>query len=370
MSAAAFGLPVLVTSLAGVAAVLSSRVSERLRIPAPAFFLFAAAAAADIWPRLGGLSFGLMEDIVSVALAVILFDGGMRVGWRRLRAVAGPTLWIGVPGTLITAAGVAAAAHLVLALEWRTAVLLGAALAPTDPAVLFSVLGRREVAGRGGALLEGESGSNDPVSIAVLAALAIYGLATAAHGSGFLAVFIAGALIGHARAPYRREIARFHSSLASLAEIVAFILLGLTIQLHSLAEHWVWLAGLVLAALLALVVRPLLVGVLLWPVRLRRGERLAVLWAGLKGAVPILLGAFIVEAGAPGAQRLYEIIFVVVAFSVIVQGGTVPWLLRRLRVPLRTIEPGPWSLGIRFQHEPEGVHRFGRDRAQRHPQPA
>ncbi len=418
MSAAAFGLPVLVTSLAGVAAVLSSRVSERLRIPAPAFFLFAAAAAADIWPRLGGLSFGLMEDIVSVALAVILFDGGMRVGWRRLRAVAGPTLWIGVPGTLITAAGVAAAAHLVLALEWRTAVLLGAALAPTDPAVLFSVLGRREVAGRGGALLEGESSSNDPVSIAVLAALlgtsqtglaaaghvaaellsqlaigtvagaaggwallvfmrrvplpseglyplrvlasalAIYGLATAAHGSGFLAVFIAGALIGHARAPYRREIARFHSSLASLAEIVAFILLGLTIQLHSLAEHWVWLAGLVLAALLALVVRPLLVGVLLWPVRLRRGERLAVLWAGLKGAVPILLGAFIVEAGAPGAQRLYEIIFVVVAFSVIVQGGTVPWLLRRLRVPLRTIEPEPWSLGIRFQHEPEGLHRF------------
>src|SRR6266568_3161694 len=158
MSAAAFGLPVLVTSLAGV--------------------------AADIWPRLGGLSFGLMEDIVSVALAVILFDGGMRVGWRRLRAVAGPTLWIGVPGTLITAAGVAAAAHLVLALEWRTAVLLGAALAPTDPAVLFSVLGRREVAGRGGALLEGESGSNDPVSIAVLAALlgtSQTGLAAAGH---------------------------------------------------------------------------------------------------------------------------------------------------------------------------------------------
>jgi potassium/hydrogen antiporter len=93
-------------------------------------------------------------------------------------------------------------------------------------------------------------------------------------------------------------------------------------------------------------------------VRLSRGERLFVLWAGLKGAVPILLGAFIVEAGAPGAQRLYQIIFVVVAFSVVVQGGTVPWLLRRLRVPLRTIEPEPWSLGIRFQHEPEGLHRF------------
>ncbi len=171
MSTAAFGGGVLATALAGVVAVLSSRVSERLRIPAPAFFLIAAAAAADLWPRLGGLSFTAVDQVVSVALAVILFDGGMRVGWRRMKSVAGPTLWIGVAGTLVTAGGVAVLAHLILALDWRVALLLGAALAPTDPAVMFSVLGRREVAGRGGALLEGESGSNDPVSIALLAAL-------------------------------------------------------------------------------------------------------------------------------------------------------------------------------------------------------
>jgi potassium/hydrogen antiporter len=115
---------------------------------------------------------------------------------------------------------------------------------------------------------------------------------------------------------------------------------------------------LVLAVLLSVVIRPLLVGMLLRRVRLRRGERLFVLWAGLKGAVPILLGASIVEAGVTGAHRLHEIIFVVVAFSVIVQGGTVPWLLRRLRIPLRTVEPEPWSLGIRFRHEPEGLHRY------------
>ncbi len=189
-------------------------------------------------------------------------------------------------------------------------------------------------------------------------ALAIYGLATAAHGSGFLAVFVAGLLIGDARAPYKREIARFHSSLAHLAEILAFAVLGLTIQLNSLSRDWAWLIGLVLAALLALVIRPLLVGALLRRVRLRRGERLFIGWAGLKGAVPILLGASIVQAEVPGAQCLYAIIFVVVTFSVIVQGGTVPWLLRRLRIPLRTVEPEPWSLGIRFQHEPEGLHRF------------
>jgi cell volume regulation protein A len=189
-------------------------------------------------------------------------------------------------------------------------------------------------------------------------ALAIYGLAAVAHGSGFLAVFVAGVLAGDGRAPYKREITRFHSSLASLAEIVAFTMLGLTVQLHTLGHHWVWLTGLVLAALLALVIRPLLVGALLWPLRLLRSERMFMLWAGLKGAVPILLGAFIVQAGVPDAHRIYEIIFVVVAFSVIVQGGTLPPLLSKLRIPLRVVEPEPWSLGVRFQHRPEGVHRF------------
>src|SRR5579862_5671864 len=98
MGTTAFGLGVLVTALAGVVAVLSSRVSERLRIPAPAFFLIAAAAAADLWPRLGGLSFTTVDHVVSVALAIILFDGGMRVGWRRMKTAVGPVLWTGVAG--------------------------------------------------------------------------------------------------------------------------------------------------------------------------------------------------------------------------------------------------------------------------------
>ena len=413
-----FGLAVLVAALTGIAAVLSSRVSERLRIPAPAFFLIGAAAVSDIWPRLGNLGFGAVEQVVTVALAVILFDGGLRMGWRRFRPVAVATVWIGVAGTLVTAAAAAVVAHFLFSFGWRLALLLGTALAPTDPAVVFSVLGRREIGGRSGVLLQGESGANDPVGIALLVALltaagtglgaaghvaeefalqmavgivagvaggwallvfmrrvplpseglyplrvlagalAIYGLATVAHGSGFLAVFIAGILIGDERAPYKGEIARFHSSLASLAELVAFVMLGLTIHLHALPHGGAWLIGLALAALLAFVIRPLLVGVLLWPVRLRPGERVFVLWTGLKGAVPILLGAFIVQARVTGAPRIYEIIFVVVAFSVIVQGAAVPGLARRMGVPLHTIEPEPWSLSIRFQEEPEGLHRF------------
>jgi cell volume regulation protein A len=106
-----------------------------------------------------------------------------------------------------------------------------------------------------------------------------------------------------------------------------------------------------------LVVRPLLVGLLLVPVRLAWGERLFVLWAGLKGAVPILLGSFLLTAEVPDASRLYAIVVVVVAFSVIVQGSLVPTVAARLGVPMRTVEPEPWSLGVRFRQEPRGLCR-------------
>ena len=413
-----FGSAILLVAVVGTIAVLSNRLGERVRVPAPAIFLLCAAVASDLWTPLARVPIPTVEQVVTVALTVILFDGGLNIGWRRFRSAAGATVWIGVAGTLVTAAAVAAPAHYALGIDWRVALLLGTALAPTDPAVVFSVLGRREIAGRTGTLLEGESGANDPVGIALLVALlsatgggmsaaghvavqfvaqmvigagvgvlggmlllvfmrrvplpseglyplrvlfgalAIYGLATVADGSGFLAVFTAGILLGDERAPYKREIERFHASLASLAEIVAFTMLGLTVSLRDLPDGGAWWIGLVLAVALAFVIRPLFVGVLLWPVRLRRGERIFVLWTGLKGAVPILLGTFIVQAGVPGAHRAYEIIFVVVAFSVIVQGGLMPTLARRLRIPLRVVEPEPWSLGVRFQEEPEGLYRF------------
>lgn len=412
-----FGLAVLVAALVGLAAVFSHRLSEWVRIPAPAIFLVTAAIASDLWPALGKLSVDAVQQIVTLALAVILFDGGMHIGWRRFRPAAAATVWIGVAGTLVTAGAVAFCAYALFGLDWRAALLVGTALAPTDPAVVFSVLGGREVAGRTGTLLEGESGANDPVGIALMTALlaaggsglgaagtvavqfglqmvvgivvgvagggvllwlmrrlslpyeglyplrvlagalAIYGAATAAKGSGFLAVFIAGILIGDEPAPFRGDIRRFHSALSSMAEIVAFILLGLTVRLADLADRNTWLVGLALAALLVFAIRPLLVGLLLWPIRLRLGERLFVLWTGLRGAVPILLGVFILSAEISDASRLYEIIFVVVAFSVIVQGSLVPTMARQLKIPLRRIELEPWSLGVRLRHEPEAVQR-------------
>jgi cell volume regulation protein A len=394
-----FGGIVLLVSVAFSLAVVSNRLSERLRVPAAAFFLLAAALASDLWPELGdALSIRDVERIAVVALIVILFDGGMRVGWSRFRESAVPIVSLGLVGTFLTAGLMTLAAHYLLDFSWETSGLLGAALAPTDPAVMFSVFGRKEIGGRTGTILEGESGANDPVGIALmLAAISvamdgstslehavgefflqlglgvvfgvagayflmfilrhvvlpnaalyplrtlafaglIYGLTTVAHGSGFLAVYIAGILIGDARVPAKRAIERFHTSLASLAEIVVFIALGLTVDLTLLGENKRWLDGLILAVVLAFIARPLAVGPLLMPVKLSAAERLFVMWSGLKGAVPIFLAALAVINGVDDANRIYGIVFVVVAFSVLLQGASIPWVAARLGIPMRTHE--------------------------------
>jgi cell volume regulation protein A len=408
-----FAVIVAAAALAVLAATASSRISERIRVPTPAIFLVAASLLADLFPRLGGLSVETNQRIVTVALILILFDGGMHIGLRRFRPVAGPVLWVGIAGTFATAGAVAVAAHTLFGFDWRAALLLGTALAPTDPAVVFSVLGRREIAGRTGTLLEGESGANDPVGIALMLvllgstgggaaavahgalefslqmvlgiafgvaggfalrwllrhlpmpnealyplravafALLLYGACTVAHGSGFLAV-----LVGDTRAPYKREIERFTAATSSLAEIVAFTVLGLSIPLSAAFGDGHGWTGLGLAALLVLVVRPVFLGVVLAPVRLRRGERAFVLWSGLRGAVPILLGTYVLTEGVPGAGRIYAVIFVVVLVSVVVQGGLVPTFARLWHVPMRVVEPEPWALGMRFRDEPEGLHRY------------
>jgi cell volume regulation protein A len=390
-----FGEIVLVVAAGFSLALFGRAITERLAIPGAALFLVAAAAASDLIPRLHeAISVVTVERIGVVALVVILFDGGLDIGWRRFRAAAVPILSLGVLGTFATAGLVAVAAHALLGLSWTTSGLLGAALAPTDPAVTFSVLGGREIAGRTGTILKGESGANDPVGIALMigmielattdggsiwtvlrefavemaggtlvgiagaallvplvrrvplpspalyplrmlaAAGVIYGAATLVHGSGFLAVLVAGILVGDARLPHRAATDGVLSSLGSLAEITMFVALGITIDLSELFEGDAWFEGLALAALLAFAIRPLVVGGLLLPVRLDRGERLFVMWSGLKGAVPILLAALALIGGVDDGSEIYGIVFVVVLFSVLVQGTLVPAVAARLGVPM------------------------------------
>ena len=388
---------VLVVSGGLLLALIATKLNERFPVPEPAVFLLLAAVASDVFPELGErLSIREVERIGVVALIVILFNGGTLVGWRRFRVAAVPIFTLGLLGTLATAGVIAVAAHYLFDFSWTTAGILGAALSPTDPAVMFSVLGNKEIRGRTGTILEGESGVNDPVGIALMigmielakdadasfwvvveefsvemsvglaaglvgavalrpllrfslptpalyplrtlaAAGVIYGAAAAAHGSGFLAVFVAGVALGDADVPLRDQIERFHTSLASLAEVVVFVALGLTIDLTELLTSRWLLEGLALAVILAVVARPLAVGPLLLPMHMRRNERLFVIWGGLRGAVPILLAAFALLAAVEDAQRVYDIVFVVVAFSVIVQGSSIPFVARRLGIPMRQV---------------------------------
>jgi potassium/hydrogen antiporter len=168
----------------------------------------------------------------------------------------------------------------------------------------------------------------------------LYGVTGLAHGSGFLAVFVAGVLFGDLRAPYKGEVERFHKSLANLAEITMFAVLGLTISLGGFTKNHVWLDGLLLAVVLAFVARPVTVGLLTLPMRFRWGERLFVMWGGLRGAVPILLGTLALLEGIEDGERVYDIIFVVVAFSVLVQGTSIPYVAPRLGIGMRDIDPG------------------------------
>src|SRR6187200_910302 len=306
-------------------ALVATKLSDRYPIPAPALFLLLALAIPVAIPQIK-----TVERIGVVALIVILFDGGMTIGWRRFRRAAVPIASLGIVGTLATAAVLAGCAHYLFDFSWTTSWILGAALSPTDPAVMFSILGDKEIRGRTGTILEGEAGVNDPVGIALMigiiefatsdggsywgivqefalemtiglavglagtaaliflmrhvrlpseglyplrtlaAAGVIYGLASVAHGSGFLAVFIAGLALSDLELPYKRQIQLF--------------------------DEGIWSDGLLLAIALAFVARPLGLAPLLWPMRMRLGEKLFLAWGGLKGAVPILLAAFVILA--------------------------------------------------------------------------
>ena len=388
----------LAVSAALFAALVCMRLADRVSLPYAALILVVTAliASASTYVQ-SALSVAEVQDVATVALVVILFDGGFQIGATRFRRSLRPILALGVLGTFLTAGVIAVAARYLLGFSWIEAGLVGAAIAPTDPAVTFSVFSGREIRGRSGTILQGEAGMNDPVGIALMIGMIelaqesdgsfwivvrefavemsiglavgvaggllarpvlsrlrltglalypirvlavaglVYGIAAVAGGSGFLAVFVAGVLLGDASVLRKGEIESFLSSIGVLAEIAVFIALGLTIAEADLGLD-TWVDGLVLAVIVAFLARPLAVLPLLLPERLTRGERLFIAWGGLKGAVPILLGALALLGGVEGAKNIYGIVFIVVLFSVIVQGATVPYVARRLRIRFRRID--------------------------------
>ncbi len=328
-------------------------------------------------------NFGLTYVVGSVALAIILFDGGLRTSRESLRLAAGPAITLATIGVMLTAALTGLAAAPLLGLSLAEGALLGAIVGSTDAAAVFPLLNRRSTAieRRVGATLEVESGFNDPmavfltvmlveslaargsfssteaaglflsqmaggaaigaaggmallwavnrVSIAtglypilvLTAAVFVFALATTVGASGFLAVYLTGMVFGLGRHRARQHIARFHDGLAWLSQIVMFLLLGLLVTPSNLLDDLV--PALLVAAALILIARPLAVLLCLLPFRFSPSEIAFTGWVGLRGAVPIFLATIPVVAGLEDASTYFNVAFVVVIASLIVQGWTI-----------------------------------------------
>lgn len=371
--------------------IASSKLSARLGLPVLVLFLLIGMLAGDA--GIGGVSFnspGAAHALGTLALAIILFDGGLQTPTASIKKVWKPASLLATLGVLITAAVTGVAAAYVLNLPIMEGLLLGAIVGSTDAAAVFSLLRNAgiHIRERLKATLEIESASNDPMAIfltvglleilvndmepgvgllqmfllqmgvgaavglgvgwasvqiinrihlvasglypVMVAAcgLLAFGLAANLNGSGFLAIFLAGVVIGNSRFVFQRSTFLFHDGLAWLSQITMFVVLGLLINPPSLFE--VWLEGLVIAAVLVLVARPLAVVPILALFGFKKAEIALVSWVGLRGSVPIILAIFPLMFGLPGAELIFNVVFFVVLISATIQGSTLPWVARKL----------------------------------------
>jgi potassium/hydrogen antiporter len=382
--------------------VIFSRASQRTGVPIALLFLVVGMLAGS--EGLGHIAFDdyhFAFRLGTLALALILFDGGLNTPLSAVRKVLAPAGILATVGVVGTAVLVAFVAH-ALGLGWRESLLVGAVVSSTDAAAVFAVLrgSGLQLKRRVGVTLEVESGINDPVAVilttvltqnlftpgsaagfripaeiavqlvmggAVGAAagyggryllgrlslmsgglypvmtlslgLLAFGVATLVHGSGFLAVYLAGLLLGNGPLPYRTGLLRVHDALAWLSQVGMFLILGLLVYPSRLIDAaWV---GLGIALALAIVVRPFVVALCLLPFRYPTREVFYIGWVGLRGAVPIILAMFPVLAGAPGAHRIFNIVFFIVVVNALLPGATVSAVTRWLG--LESGEPPPPS---------------------------
>lgn len=380
--------PILLSAALLIVGVLVVAASERLRFPAALVSLTLGMIAGSDGLGLVDLNDSeLVRNLSVIALVIILFEGGLTTKPTTLREAGAPGFVLSSAGVVITAAVTAVGVELVFGLGWNTSLLLGAVVASTDAAVVFDLVRRAPLPRRLAGILEVESGANDPLAIVLTVALLAsyespligvgrwllfgiwqlaggllvglavgflarwvlrirlrseglypivalgfagisYGLAALVASSGFLAVYVTGLVIGATVPRRRRTIRNFHSSLANGADIALFLILGLLVfpsQLPGVA-----VAALGVTAVLVFVARPVAVFLLMIPFRLPWRERTVLSWAGLRGAVPIVLATFPASAGIPEGQTIFNVVFFVVVTSTLLQGTTTVPLVRRL----------------------------------------
>jgi cell volume regulation protein A len=406
---------ILGTGILLLLGIASSKLSNRLGVPVLVLFLILGMLAGS--EGIGGIPFenyGLAHAVGTLALALILFDGGLSTPFSAIRAVWQPALLLATVGVFVTAIVTGAAASWVLNLSLMEGLLLGSIAGSTDAAAVFAVLrsGGVSLPGRLKSTLEVESGANDPMAIfmtigciEVLAGrmqlgpgliglfvsqmglglatglaigwvavwvvnrinlgaaglypvlvtafgLLAFGLAAAAGGSGFLAVYVAGIVIGNRRIVFQRGILLFHDASAWLSQIVMFVVLGLLSfpsRLWDVSGH-----GLLIAAVLILVARPIAVFALSWPFNFNWRELVFISWTGLKGAVPITLATFPLMFGTPNASLVFDAVFFVVVVSALIQGWSLPYAARLLGLEVPLENRPPVTLEISSLRQVEG----------------
>jgi len=386
---------ILVAGLLLLLSIFAGLASSRIGAPLLLVFLGLGMLAGEDGP--GGIDFDdfrLTYFIGSIALAVILFDGGLRTRKDNFDLARWPALVLATVGVVVTAGVTGAAASLALDVGWLEGFLVGTIVASTDAAAVFFLLHLKglRLRPRTNASLEVESGLNDPMAVfltlltiellthggtalelrhathfvvgivggaalgwaaghalswminrlelapglypilAMAGALFLFGFAQTIGSSGFMAVYLAGLVLGNQRHKAHQLIGRFHDGLAWLAQITMFLILGLLVTPSELVP----IAGpaVAVALVLVLVARPLAVLICLAPFRFAWSERLFISWVGLRGAVPIFLGTIPVLAGVPGAHAYFGVAFVVVLVSLVVQGWTIGGAARVLGVEL------------------------------------
>jgi cell volume regulation protein A len=371
-------------------AVGAVRLSTRLGLPSLLVYLALGVGLGEAGLGVRFDDVELTRTLGLCALIVIIAEGGLTARWSTLRPVLGLAATLSTVGVLVSILVVGLAVHLLLGLDWRLAMLYGAVLSSTDAAAVFATLRRLRLPPRLVATLEAESGMNDaPVVLLVvllsrsatqvahpwwyealllgyelaigaavgLAAgiagrwalrraalpsaglypiaavgLTVFAYAAAAtlHASGFLAVYVAGVLLGNARLPHRQAILGFADGLAWLAQIGLFVLLGL-LATPSRLEAAV-LPAMVAGLALVLFARPLSVAVSALPFRVGARQQAFLSWAGLRGAVPIVLATIPLSARVPGADRLFDVVFVLVVIFTALQAGALAPVARWLGV--------------------------------------
>ncbi|AMW11017.1 K+/H+ antiporter [Streptomyces qaidamensis] len=379
----------LVCSLVLLVAVAAVRISSRSGLPSLLVYLGIGVAMGQ--DGVGDIHFDnaeLTQVIGYAALVVILAEGGLGTKWKEIKPVLPSASVLALAGVAVSVGVTASAAHYLIGLEWRQALIIGAVVSSTDAAAVFSVLRKIPLPARVTGTLEAESGFNDapvvilvvslstagpveqwyvllgvillelaigaaiglavgwlgslglrhvalpasglyPIAVMAIAVVA-YAAGALAHGSGFLAVYLAAMVMGNARLPHWPATRGFADGLGWMAQIGMFVLLGLLVTPHELGDTIV--PALVIGLVLTMVARPLSVILCLSPFRVPWQEQALMSWAGLRGAVPIILATIPMVEGVDASRRIFNIVFVLVVVYTLVQGPTLPWLGRKLHL--------------------------------------